>query len=57
MPGSVHAAFVVDKAALRQVFLPVPRVSPVNIIPPLLSMLIYHLGMNNRPGGGCSSET
>jgi hypothetical protein len=31
--------------------------SPVDIIPPCLSMLFYHLGMNNRPVGGRSSET
>jgi hypothetical protein len=28
---------------------------PVDIIPPWFSMLIYHLGVNNRPIG-CSSE-
>jgi hypothetical protein len=32
-------------------------VFPVHIIPPLLSILIYHLGMNNRSVGGRSSET
>jgi hypothetical protein len=31
--------------------------SSVDIIPPWFSNLIYHLGMNNRPGGGRSSET
>jgi hypothetical protein len=29
---------------------------PVNIIPPWLSTLTYHRGMNNRPVGGRSSE-
>jgi hypothetical protein len=32
-------------------------VSPVNVIPPWLSMVIYHLGMNNRPVGGWGSKT
>jgi hypothetical protein len=36
--------FVVDKVALGQVFLRVIRFSPVNIIPPSLSMFIYYLG-------------
>jgi hypothetical protein len=35
-PGSIHVGFVVDKVALGQVFLPVLRFSPANIIPPLL---------------------
>jgi hypothetical protein len=25
------------------------KISPINIIPPWFSMLIYHLEMNNRP--------
>jgi len=41
--------FVVDKVALGQVFLQVLRFSPVSIIPPWLSILIYHLGMNKGP--------
>jgi hypothetical protein len=36
--------FVVDKAALGQDFIRLLRFSPVDIIPPLLSMLIYLLG-------------
>jgi hypothetical protein len=36
-PGSVHVGFVVDKAALGQVFPRVLRFSPVNIIP-----LVFH---------------
>jgi hypothetical protein len=56
-PGSLHVGFVVDKVALGQVFLRVLRLSRVNIIPPWLSILIYHLRINNRPVGGCSSET
>jgi hypothetical protein len=44
MPGSVHVEFVVDKVALGQVFLRVLLFSPVNIVPPWLSTLIYHLG-------------
>jgi len=43
-PGSVHVGFVVDKVALGQVFLRVLRFSPVSIIPPWFSILIYHLG-------------
>jgi hypothetical protein len=35
-PGSIHVGFVVDKVALGQVFLPVLRFSPTNIISPLL---------------------
>jgi hypothetical protein len=56
-PGSFHMWYVVDKVALAKVFLRVPRFSPVNIIPPWFSILIYHLGMNNRPVDGHSSET
>jgi hypothetical protein len=56
-PGSVHVEFVVDKVALGQVFLRVLRFSPVNIILLWLSILIYNLGVNNRPIGGRSSET
>jgi hypothetical protein len=29
----------------------------VDNIPPWLSVLVYHQGMNNRSGGGHSSET
>jgi hypothetical protein len=42
---------------LGQVFIRVLMFSPVNIIPPWLSMLIYRLGMNNRPVGGSSADT
>jgi hypothetical protein len=42
-PGSVHVGFVVDKMALVLVSLRVIRFFTVNIIPPLLSILIYHL--------------
>jgi hypothetical protein len=42
-PGSVYLGFVVDKMALGQVFLRVFLFSPVNIITPLFSKLIYHL--------------
>jgi hypothetical protein len=42
-PGSVHVGFVVDKVAMVQ-FLRVLRVFPVSIIPPWLSILVYHLG-------------
>jgi hypothetical protein len=43
-PGSIHVIFLVDKVALGQVFLLVLRVSPVSIIPPSFSILIYHPG-------------
>lgn len=44
-PGSSHVGCIVDKEALlRQVFLRVLLSLPVNVIPPLLSILIYHLG-------------
>jgi hypothetical protein len=43
-PGLIHVGFVPDKVALGQVFLRALRFSPVNIIPPSLSMRIYHLG-------------
>jgi len=41
---------VVDRVALGQVFLRVLWFSPVSLIPPWLSMLIYHLE------DGCISE-
>jgi hypothetical protein len=43
-PGSDHVGFVVGKVALGQVLLRVHLFSPVNIIPPRLSKLIYHKG-------------
>jgi hypothetical protein len=56
-PVSVHVEFVVDKVSLGQDFLRVRQLSPVYIISPWFSMLAYHLGINNRPVGGHSSET
>jgi hypothetical protein len=41
---AVPVEFVVEKVALGQVFLRVLRFSSVNIIPPLLYALIYHVG-------------
>jgi hypothetical protein len=32
-------------------------VYPVDIIPPWSSILIYYLGMNNKPAGGSIPET
>jgi hypothetical protein len=56
--GLVHVVFIVDKVALGQGF---PRVGllrfSLSILFYLGSILIYHLGMNNRAVGGCSSET
>jgi hypothetical protein len=42
-PDSVHVEIFVDKLALGQHSLRVIRFSPVSIIPPLVSMLIYYL--------------
>jgi hypothetical protein len=55
--GLVHVGFVVNKVALVQIFLQVLRFS--------LSIFFHHVcpwsyinwGMNNRPDGGCISET
>jgi hypothetical protein len=41
---TIHVEFVVDKVAQGQIFLRVLRFSPVNIIPPSFSLLIYHPG-------------
>jgi hypothetical protein len=49
-PRIVHVIFMVDKAILRQVLLRVLRFSPAIIIPPWLSILIYHSG-----GGGVAA--
>jgi hypothetical protein len=43
-PGSVHVGFVVDQVMLGQVFLQVLQFSPVSILTPWLSILVYHLG-------------
>jgi hypothetical protein len=43
LPDSTHMGYVVDKVALGQIFLRVLRFSPVSIIPPSLSTLVYHL--------------
>jgi hypothetical protein len=43
-PGSIHVGCVVDKVALGQVFLRVPQLSPVNIIPPSLTKLKPSVG-------------
>jgi hypothetical protein len=48
---------LVDKVALGQDFLRGISLSPVNIIPPWLSIPIIIRVMNNRPVGGHSSET
>jgi hypothetical protein len=52
-----RVGFVVDNVALGQVLLRLHRFSPVNIIPPWLSILIYHLGDKQQLLGGGSSET
>jgi magnesium-transporting ATPase (P-type) len=53
----VHMGFVVEKVTMGQVFFRVLWFFPVSVIPSWLSILIYHLGMNNRPDAGRSSET
>jgi hypothetical protein len=53
-PRSVHEGYVMDKVASGQVIVRVPRLSPVNIIPPRLSTV---LEMNNRPVRYSSSKT
>jgi hypothetical protein len=45
------------KSGTGIVFLGVFGLYPVNIIPPLFSILIYHLGDEDRPIGSRSSET
>jgi hypothetical protein len=55
--GSFHVGFVVGKVALGQGFLRVLRFSPVSMIPLWLSILVCHLGDENRSVGGRSSET
>jgi hypothetical protein len=44
VPGLGLIGFVVDKMPVGQTILRVLRSFPVNIIPPWLSILIYHLG-------------
>jgi hypothetical protein len=44
VPGSVQVRYVVDKVAMRHDFLRVLWFSSVSFIPPLLSILTYHLG-------------
>jgi hypothetical protein len=47
---------LMGNVTLEQVITRILRVVPLKIIPPWLSILIYHLGMNNRPLRGRSSE-
>ena len=51
-PRPFHVRFVVDKVALRHVFLQVLLFPPVNIIPPLLHMhLRVHFAVTRRTNG------
>jgi hypothetical protein len=43
MPGSVHVGSVVDKVAMGDVLLQLLQISHVNIFPPWVYILIYHL--------------
>jgi hypothetical protein len=56
-PESYHVRFVAVKVALGQVFFFLFLGSPVSIIPPWLSILVYYLGDKKKSVGGCSSET
>jgi hypothetical protein len=40
----ISVGFLLDKVALERVFVKVIRFSPVGIIPPWLSVFIYHVG-------------
>jgi hypothetical protein len=56
----VSSALLPDDSAckiVRDIWWTNQDFSPVDNIPPWFSMIMYHLGMNNRPVGGCSSET
>jgi hypothetical protein len=57
-PRSVHVGFVMDEVALGQVFTRVPRVFPVNFVPPLFhytekrkKLIIFITGLHNKPQG------
>jgi hypothetical protein len=54
-PGSAQMGFV-DKVAPGQVFCEFFGF-PLFVIQPWLSVIIYNVGMNNRPVRGRSSET
>jgi hypothetical protein len=41
-PGSINVGLMVDKVALRQICLRILQFSPVSIIPPSFSIIIYH---------------
>jgi hypothetical protein len=48
-PGPVHVHFVLDKAALTQVFIPVFRHPPVTVMPPLLRIQLHlHVALIKR---------
>jgi hypothetical protein len=48
---------MVDGRIAREIWWTDQELSPVDIIPPWFSMLIYHLGINSRLVSGSSSET
>jgi hypothetical protein len=58
-PWLVHVGFIIDSVPQGQVSLRVLRSSPVLVIPPWLSILIYlgGGGVNERPVDILSSET
>jgi hypothetical protein len=59
-PPQVPPALRLDNSAgriARDLCCANQEISPVDIIPPWFSMLIYHMGVNNRPFCGRSSET
>jgi hypothetical protein len=58
-PSPVSPALLLDDSADRiagELWWTNQEFFPVDIFPPLFSMLICHVGINNRVGG-CSSET
>jgi small ligand-binding sensory domain FIST len=56
-PGSVHVGLVVDEWHWYRFLSEYFRFSFLDIIPSCFSMIIYHLGISNRPLVGRSSET
>jgi hypothetical protein len=56
-PGSVHVGLRWIKWHWDRFYSELFQFLPVSIIPLWLSIVIYHLGVNNRPAGGHSSET
>jgi hypothetical protein len=56
-PRPVHVRFVVDRLALRQVYIGVLRFYSVNIIPPMLHTRLHLYAILSRSEDGRSVET